>query len=237
MSELVGSLGSLGSLRDPNDPIDPASLFWEKHFFNNIVHLHRIIPTLMFTVVKDREDIEYSELKKCHSTCCVCAVNIMDETVALGIRCLITKIDTLYMSSFVSCCFCSGCALERKIFCIMDSDQDTINVVLDTFEDQAKDLNMILENRVDIHVEHFFECLVNRIKVVHQDMMKRIAKITSNCDFCKKKVAIGACNSCHFYKYCSEKCSKRDWKSHKKECFWLKTISIFMKYKYHVMIR
>jgi len=224
---------SMESLRDS---IDSASSFWEKHLFNNVVHLHRIVPTLMYTVVKDR-DVEDSALKKCHSTCCVCAADIMDKTVALGIRCLIAKIDTLYISSFVSCCFCGECALERKIFCIMDSDQDMVSLVLDTFEDQAKGLNQIFENRVDIHVEHFFECLMNRIKVVHQDMMKRIAKIPSNCDFCKKKIAIGACNDCHFYKYCSVKCSKRDWKSHKKECFWLKTISIFMKYKYHVKIK
>lgn len=217
--------------------MDKASVFWEKALLNNLVQKHVLVPTLMYAQPTETNLATQDEAKQYHSECCECGKNILDTTVACGFRCMFAKIDTLYLSAFMSVHFCETCSVNRKIACIMNSDHDMINRVLDRLEEEAHDLSESLRH-VDIHIDHFFDCLMLRMRSSHVSMLKEISQGTSdNCTHCEKKDARGRCSGCYFMKYCNAKCAQKDWKNHKKECKWLKSISIFMMPQYHLKIK
>jgi hypothetical protein len=172
-----------------------SNKFWEKTLLNNIVHLHRVIPTLMYTVVND--SFKDNTFRKYYSMCCVCERSVIGEVVAFGVRCLIAKFQTFYISSFVYANICRECSIERKIHCIMDSDQDMINLILDKFEESAADISELLEH-VDIHAEHFFQCIINRMKVQHPEVMKSFLRLGSTCMQCMKRKAKTICKNCFY---------------------------------------
>jgi len=225
--------------------------FWENvhtsSWPNQRAELHVIVPTMLITYVHDynhEENPERTLLEHVssiqHTLCCQCGESVAEQRCFVGFRFLFSKSKTAddkvvaYHSAFVSTVYCEECAVTTEVK--MKCDYPMINAILDEFEAVALILNEQLY-MVDMPVQMFMNCVLNRMRVLHVELLETMGTFIHHCMHCKtKRRAAFKCDGCRINTYCNKKCWKRDWKMHKRECLWLQTMSMFTTHQHHMLV-
>lgn len=219
-------------------------LFWQNAMLHNFAEdcvCHMLVPTSMTSKMStwakiehliDKTDKLVADVQKANMSCGICGVSQEGKQHIFAVRVLVGKRPVvgekcwIYRMEFNSAAICNMCAYERKWpYISIDSNSGMQNIVLDTLESIAPRATVGME---DLSGAQLWDITKAEFDTHHHaSVMKRMGKMDSRCNHCKRKKPKNRCSACHIVRYCNADCSKADWGKHKEECKNLQKTSIF----------
>ncbi len=156
-------------------------------------------------------------LVKSHpDTQCFCCNKKQQDYFFCAIELKMHKKALITRSTETICCVCVSTFYKDKGKLVMYTDgsvMEVLNGMIDIILDRKEqwDMSQFVKEVLDVQNIYLTKC--------HKIFMRMVGKINNTtCRCCHSPNPEFRCSGCHFVRYCSETCSKADWKDHKVVC-------------------